>query len=132
MATRYRCGALVFSMSDAFRKFLAFVVPTLMISTHAWATVELIKASIDLESWQPTGNNAQRLDGQWYFFDNEFLSANEDFDTTGRTRFVEVPKRWDLALRLWMIVWLWPCHLRTQVESTFGCIILVCRPMAYR
>ena len=88
-------------MSDAFRKFLAFVVPILMISTHAWATVDRAdKGFIDLESWQPTGNNAQRLDGQWYFFDNEFIAPTRILTRLAEHQeFVEVPKRWESSFK---------------------------------
>ena len=59
------------------------------------------KGFVDLAAWQPTSDGARRLDGQWYFFDNEFIDPVTILGRlSGHQEFREVPKRWDPSFKI--------------------------------
>ncbi len=51
---------------------------------------------IDISDWEPASDGMVRLDGQWSFFPNEFVSAKELINGQRRAKqFVSVPGVWD-------------------------------------
>ena len=87
-------------MKYSFQTLCVSVLPAfclLLVSTHSWASAERAENGfIDLASWRPASDGAQRLDGQWYFFDDELVDPGSILGRlAGHQEFMEVPKRWE-------------------------------------
>ena len=66
-----------------------------MLVPYGVAEAALEQGFLDLSAWNAEEEPTLRLDGTWYFFDNELLSAKEAVERlAGADTFTEVPSVW--------------------------------------
>ena len=66
-----------------------------LLSTPCLAEVEQTSGRLDLSQWDPSTEGRVRLDGEWFFFDNELVEPTAILERLGdASTLVEVPSRW--------------------------------------